>query len=50
MILVARDAVAAGATALYLQLGMISEEAARYAKECCVIVIMDRGLNVDYPN
>ena len=45
---VARDAVAAGAKVLWLQLGVINEEAARYAEEHGLTVVMDRCLKVDH--
>ncbi len=45
---VARDAVAAGAKVLWLQLGVINEETARYAEEHGLTVVMDRCLKVDH--
>ncbi len=45
---VAKDAVAAGAKVLWLQMGVINEEAARYAEEHGLIVVMDRCTKVDY--
>ena len=45
---VAEDAVAAGAKVLWLQMGVINEEAARYAAENGLTVIMDRCTKVDY--
>ena len=45
---VARDAVAAGAKVLWLQSGIINEEAAAYAKEHGLTVVMDRCIKVDY--
>lgn len=45
---VAHDAVAAGAKVLWLQLGVINEEAARYAEEHGLTVVMDRCIKVDY--
>ncbi len=45
---VARDAVAAGAKALWMQSGVVNEEAAAYAKEHGLIVVMDRCIKVDY--
>ena len=44
----ARDAVAAGAKALWMQSGVINEEAASYAKENGLTVVMDRCIMVDY--
>lgn len=45
---VARDAVAARAKVLWLQLGVVNEEAARYAEEHGLTVVMDRCLKVDH--
>lgn len=45
---VARDAVAAGAKVLWLQLGVYNEEAARYAAEHGLTVVMDRCIKVDH--
>ena len=45
---VARDAVAAGARALWLQLGVHNEEAARYAGEHGLAVVTDRCIKVDH--
>jgi uncharacterized protein len=44
----AKDAVAAGAKALWMQSGVINEEAAAYAKEHGLTVVMDRCIMVDY--
>ena len=44
----AEDAVAAGATALWMQSGVINEGAAAYARENGLTVIMDRCIMVDY--
>jgi uncharacterized protein len=44
----ARDAVAAGAKALWMQSGVINEEAAAYAEEHGLTVVMDRCIMVDY--
>ena len=45
---VAKDAVAAGAKVLWLQSGIINEEAAAYATEQGLTVVMDRCIKVDY--
>ena len=45
---VARDAVAAGAKVLWMQMGVINEEAAQYAEEHGLTVVMDRCIKVDY--
>ncbi len=45
---VAKDAVAAGAKALWLQSGVVNEEAAAYAREHGLTVVMDRCIKVDY--
>jgi predicted CoA-binding protein len=45
---VAEDAVAAGAKALWMQSGVVNDEAASYAKEHGLIVVMDRCIKVDY--
>jgi predicted CoA-binding protein len=45
---VARDAVAAGAKVLWMQSGVINEEAAAYATEHGLTVVMDRCIKVDY--
>lgn len=44
---VAEDAVAAGAKVLWMQSGVINEEAARYAEEHGLTVVMDRCIKVD---
>jgi predicted CoA-binding protein len=44
----ARDAVAAGAKVLWMQSGVINEEAATYAKEHGLTAVMDRCIMVDY--
>jgi predicted CoA-binding protein len=44
----AEDAVAAGAKVLWMQSGVINEEAAAYAKDNGLTVIMDRCIMVDY--
>ena len=43
----AREAVAAGARVLWLQLGIVSWEAARIAHEAGLAVVMDRCLSVE---
>jgi predicted CoA-binding protein len=45
---VARDAVAAGAKVLWLQSGVINEEAAAYASEHGLKVVMNRCIKVDH--
>lgn len=45
---VARDAVAAGAGALWLQVGVVNWEAARIAAEAGLAVVMDRCTMVDH--
>ena len=45
---VARDAVAAGARALWMQSGIVNEEAAAYAQRHGLTVVMDRCIKVDY--
>jgi uncharacterized protein len=45
---VAHDAVAAGSKVLWMQQGVINEEAARYAEEYGLTVVMDRCVKVDY--
>ena len=45
---VAGDAVAAGAGALWMQLGVENEEAAAYAEENGLTVVMDRCIKVDH--
>ena len=45
---VAEDAVAAGARVLWMQSGIVNEEAALYAREHGLIVIMDRCIKVEY--
>ncbi len=44
---VARDAVAAGAGALWMQSGVVNEEAATYALEHGLTVVMDRCIKVE---
>jgi predicted CoA-binding protein len=45
---VAEDAVAAGAKVLWMQSGVINEEAAAFAGEHGLTVVMDRCIKVDY--
>ena len=45
---VAKDAVAAGVKAIWMQSGVINEEAASYAREHGLTVVMDRCIKVDY--
>ena len=45
---VAEDAVAAGSRVLWMQSGIVNEEAALYAREHGLIVIMDRCIKVEY--
>ena len=45
---VAQDAVAAGAKTFWMQSGVVNEEAAAYAKEHGLTVVMDRCIKVDY--
>ena len=45
---VAEDAVAAGAKALWTQLGVVNDAAANHAAENGLTVVMDRCIKVDY--
>jgi predicted CoA-binding protein len=45
---IAEDAVAAGAKALWMQSGVVNEEAARYAEEHGLTVVMDRCIKVEH--
>ena len=45
---IARDAVAIGAKALWLQFGVISEEGARIAEDGGLAVVMDRCMKVEH--
>lgn len=45
---VARDAVEAGASVLWMQSGIVNEEAAEYARQHGMTVVMDRCIKVDF--
>ncbi len=45
---VAENAVAAGAKVLWMQSGVVNEQAARYAEEHGLTVVMDRCIKVDH--
>lgn len=45
---IARDAVAAGAGVLWMQSGVVNEEAAAYTREHGLTVVMDRCIKVEY--
>lgn len=45
---VAEDAVAAGARVLWMQVGVVNEEAATYARDHGLTVVMDRCIKVEY--
>jgi predicted CoA-binding protein len=45
---VARGAVTSGARILWLQAGVVNEDAAKYAEEHGLTVVMDRCIMVDY--
>ena len=45
---IARDAVAIGAKALWLQFGVISPEGARIAEDAGLAVVMDRCMKVEH--
>ncbi|MGA9174122.1 MAG: CoA-binding protein [Thermoactinomyces sp.] len=45
---VAEEAIQVGAKAIWMQLGVLNEEAAQLAKENGLIVIMDRCIKVDH--
>lgn len=46
---VVEDAIAVGAKFVWMQLGIINEEAARRAMEAGIEVVMDRCPKIDYP-
>jgi predicted CoA-binding protein len=45
---IARDAVAIGARVLWLQLGIVNDEAARIARESGLEVVMDRCVKIEH--
>ena len=45
---IAQDAVAIGASALWLQIGVINEEAKRIAEDAGLTVVMDRCVKIEY--
>ena len=47
---VAKDAVKIGAKSLWLQLGIVNQEAAQFAESHGLTVVMDRCIKVDHRN
>ncbi len=45
---IVRDAVTIGAKAVWMQQGIINEEAAKYAQEAGLYVVMDRCIKIDH--
>jgi len=45
---IARDAVAIGARVLWMQIGIVNEEAARIAREAGLEVVMNRCMKIEY--
>jgi predicted CoA-binding protein len=45
---IARDAAAIGARVLWLQLGIVNDEAARIAREAGLEVVMDRCVKIEH--
>ncbi len=45
---IAKEAVAIGAKALWLQLGIVNDDAARIASDAGLLVVMDRCINIEH--
>jgi hypothetical protein len=45
---IAQEAVAIGAKALWLQLGIVNDDAARIASDAGLLVVMDRCINIEH--